>query len=119
MVIAPRVVPDVQAIMKLCNELDRNDGHGVAAPRVPRSSGLDRSRNPKGNCSEGEIVLASVQEHPNDIAGNCSSFIFARKRVQYYAAISQNLLASVDPGTRPPKNKHAHWASQYSGPYCL
>ena len=53
-VIAPRDVPDVQAIMKLCNEFEipvwpfsigRNVGYGGAAPRVPGSVGLDMGRN--------------------------------------------------------------------------
>ena len=53
-VIAPRNVPDVQEIMKLCNEfkipvwpfsIGRNVGYGGAAPRVPGSIGLDMGRN--------------------------------------------------------------------------
>lgn len=49
-VIAPRGVPDVQAVMRLCNEFEipvwpfsigRNVGYGGAAPRVPGSIGLD------------------------------------------------------------------------------
>lgn len=53
-VIAPRNVPDVQAIMRLCNEFEipvwpfsigRNVGYGGAAPRVPGSIGLDMGRN--------------------------------------------------------------------------
>lgn len=55
-VIAPRTVPDVQEIMKLCNEfkipvwpfsVGRNVGYGGAAPRVPGSVGLDMGRNMK------------------------------------------------------------------------
>jgi hypothetical protein len=53
-VIAPRDVPEVQAIMRLCNEFEipvwpfsigRNVGYGGAAPRVPGSIGLDMGRN--------------------------------------------------------------------------
>lgn len=53
-VIAPKDVPDVQSIIKLCNEFDmpvwpfsigRNVGYGGAAPRVPGSVGLDMGRN--------------------------------------------------------------------------
>ena len=53
-VIAPRNVPDVQAIMRLCNEFEipvwpfsigRNVGYGGAAPRVPGSIGLDMGRH--------------------------------------------------------------------------
>ena len=53
-VVAPRDVPDVQAIMRLCNEFEipvwpfsigRNVGYGGAAPRVPGSLGLDMGRN--------------------------------------------------------------------------
>jgi FAD/FMN-containing dehydrogenase len=53
-VIAPRNVPDVQAIMRLCNEFEipvwpfsigRNIGYGGAAPRVPGSIGLDMGRH--------------------------------------------------------------------------
>ncbi|OQU99894.1 FAD binding domain-containing protein [Cladophialophora immunda] len=49
-VVAPRDVPDVQAIMRLCNEFEipvwpfsigRNVGYGGAAPRVPGSIGMD------------------------------------------------------------------------------
>ena len=49
-VIMPRDVPDIQAIMRLCNEFEipvwpfsigRNVGYGGAAPRVPGSVGLD------------------------------------------------------------------------------
>lgn len=49
-VVMPRDVPDVQAIMRLCNEFEipiwpfsigRNVGYGGAAPRVPGSIGLD------------------------------------------------------------------------------
>ena len=49
-VVMPRDVPDVQAIMRLCNEYEipvwpfsigRNVGYGGAAPRVPGSIGLD------------------------------------------------------------------------------
>ena len=53
-VVAPRDVPDVQAIMRLCNEFEipcwpfsigRNVGYGGAAPRVPGSLGIDMGRN--------------------------------------------------------------------------
>ncbi|GME23093.1 FAD-linked oxidase [Neofusicoccum parvum] len=53
-VVAPRKVPEVQAIMRLCNEfripvwpfsIGRNVGYGGAAPRVPGSIGLDMGRN--------------------------------------------------------------------------
>ena len=53
-VAAPRAVPEVQAIMRLCNEFEipvwpfsigRNVGYGGAAPRVPGSLGLDMGRN--------------------------------------------------------------------------
>lgn len=53
-VLAPRKVPDVQAIIKLCNEFNipvwpfsigRNVGYGGAAPRVPGSIGLDLGRH--------------------------------------------------------------------------
>lgn len=53
-VVAPRDVPEVQAIMRLCNEFEipvwpfsigRNVGYGGAAPRVPGSIGLDMGRN--------------------------------------------------------------------------
>jgi FAD/FMN-containing dehydrogenase len=53
-VISPRNVPDVQAIMRLCNEFEipvwpfsigRNVGYGGAAPRVPGSVGLDMGRH--------------------------------------------------------------------------
>lgn len=53
-VAAPREVPEVQAIMRLCNEFDipvwpfsigRNVGYGGAAPRVRGSLGLDMGRN--------------------------------------------------------------------------
>jgi len=53
-VVAPRNVPDVQAIMRLCNEFEipvwpfsigRNVGYGGAAPRVPGSIGLDMGKN--------------------------------------------------------------------------
>ena len=53
-VVAPRDVPEVQAIMRLCNEFEipvwpfsigRNMGYGGAAPRVPGSVGLDMGRN--------------------------------------------------------------------------
>ena len=53
-VVAPRSVPEVQTIMKLCNEFEvpawpfsigRNVGYGGAAPRVPGSLGLDMGRN--------------------------------------------------------------------------
>ena len=52
-VVAPRDVPEVQAIMRLCNEFEipvwpfsigRNVGYGGAAPRVPGSIGLDMGR---------------------------------------------------------------------------
>ena len=53
-VIAPRSVPDVQDVIKLCNEFEipvwpfsvgRNVGYGGAAPRVPGCVGLDLGRN--------------------------------------------------------------------------
>lgn len=53
-VVAPRSVPDVQAVMRLCNEFEipvwpfsigRNVGYGGAAPRVPGSIGLDLGRH--------------------------------------------------------------------------
>lgn len=49
-IITPRGVPDVQAVMRLCNEFEipvwpfsigRNVGYGGAGPRVPGSIGLD------------------------------------------------------------------------------
>lgn len=53
-VVAPRAVPEVQSIMRLCNDFEipvwpfsigRNVGYGGAAPRVPGSVGLDMGRN--------------------------------------------------------------------------
>lgn len=53
-VVAPRDVPDVQAIVRLCNEFEiplwpfsigRNVGYGGAAPRVPGSVGMDLGRH--------------------------------------------------------------------------
>jgi FAD binding domain len=53
-VVSPRHVPDVQGIMKLCNEFSipvwpfsirRNVGYGGAAPRVPGSIGMDLGRH--------------------------------------------------------------------------
>lgn len=53
-VITPRGVPDVQAIMRLCNEFEipvwpfsigRNVGYGGAAGRVPGSVGLDLGKH--------------------------------------------------------------------------
>jgi FAD/FMN-containing dehydrogenase len=53
-VIAPRNVPEVQAVVRLCNEYEiplwpfsvgRNVGYGGAAPRVPGSVGLDMGRH--------------------------------------------------------------------------
>lgn len=53
-VAAPRNVPDVQGIIRLCNEFEipvwpfsigRNVGYGGSAPRVPGSIGLDMGRN--------------------------------------------------------------------------
>lgn len=53
-VITPRGVPDVQAIIRLCNEYEipvwpfsigRNVGYGGAAPRVPGSIGLDLGKH--------------------------------------------------------------------------
>ncbi|OMP88335.1 Vanillyl-alcohol oxidase [Diplodia seriata] len=53
-VVAPRGVPEVQAVVRLCNEfaipvwpfsVGRNVGYGGAAPRVPGSVGLDVGRN--------------------------------------------------------------------------
>jgi hypothetical protein len=52
--VAPRNVPEVQAMMRLCNEFDipvwpfsigRNTGYGGAAPRVPGSIGLNLGKN--------------------------------------------------------------------------
>lgn len=48
-VIPPRSIPEVQALMRLCNEfsmpvwpysIGRNEGYGGAAPRVPGSIAL-------------------------------------------------------------------------------
>ncbi|KAF1981167.1 vanillyl alcohol oxidase [Aulographum hederae CBS 113979] len=53
-VVYPRDVPEVQAMMRLCNEFvipvwpwsaGRNTGYGGAAPRVPGSVGLDLGRH--------------------------------------------------------------------------
>lgn len=53
-VVAPRNVPDAQAIMRLCNEFEipvwpfsigRNVGYGGAGPRVPGSLGMDMGRH--------------------------------------------------------------------------
>lgn len=53
-VVAPKDVPDVQALARLANEYDipiwpfsvgRNLGYGGAAPRVPGSVGIDMGRN--------------------------------------------------------------------------
>ena len=53
-VITPRGVPDVQVVMRLCNEFEipvwpfsigRNVGYGGAGPRVPGSIGLDLGRH--------------------------------------------------------------------------
>jgi FAD/FMN-containing dehydrogenase len=53
-VVTPRNVPDVQAIVRLCNEFEiplwpfsigRNVGYGGAAPRVPGSIGLDLGKH--------------------------------------------------------------------------
>ncbi|KAM5351008.1 hypothetical protein ACJ41O_003731 [Fusarium nematophilum] len=53
-VISPRNVPEVQAIVRLCNKFEiplwpfsvgRNVGYGGAAPRVPGSVGLDLGKN--------------------------------------------------------------------------
>lgn len=53
-VVAPRSVADVQALMKLCNELlipiwpfsiGRNVGYGGAAPRVRGTVGVDLGRH--------------------------------------------------------------------------
>ncbi|KAK4541277.1 hypothetical protein LTR36_008193 [Oleoguttula mirabilis] len=53
-VVAPRNVPEVQAIVRLCNDFEiplwpfsigRNVGYGGAAPRVTGSVGLDLGRN--------------------------------------------------------------------------
>jgi len=53
-VVAPRNVPEVQTIVRLCNEFEmpiwpfsigRNVGYGGAAPRVPGTVGLDMGRN--------------------------------------------------------------------------
>jgi hypothetical protein len=53
-VVAPRDVPDVQAVMRLCNEFEipvwpfsigRNVGYGGAGPRVPGSLGMDMGRH--------------------------------------------------------------------------
>lgn len=55
-VVAPRNVPEVQAIVRLCNDFEiplwpfsigRNVGYGGAAPRVTGSVGLDMGRNMK------------------------------------------------------------------------
>lgn len=55
-VVAPRNVPDVQAIVRLANDFEiplwpfsigRNVGYGGAAPRVPGSVGVDMGRNMK------------------------------------------------------------------------
>lgn len=52
--VAPRSVPEVQAIVRLCNEFEiplwpfsvgRNVGYGGAAPRVPGTVGLDMGKN--------------------------------------------------------------------------
>lgn len=53
-VVTPRGVPDVQGVMRLCNEFEipvwpfsigRNVGYGGAAPRVPGSVGLDLGKH--------------------------------------------------------------------------
>jgi hypothetical protein len=53
-VVSPRDVPEVQALMRLCNEYDipvwpfsagRNTGYGGTAPRVPGSVGLDLGKH--------------------------------------------------------------------------
>ena len=53
-VVFPREVPEVQALMRLCNELDipvwpisigRNTGYGGTAPRVPGSICLDLGKH--------------------------------------------------------------------------
>ena len=53
-VISPRSMPEVQALMRLCNEFSmpawpystrRNTGYGDAAPRVPGSIALDLGRH--------------------------------------------------------------------------
>lgn len=53
-VVAPRSVPELQAIMKVCNDfkvpvwpfsIGRNIGYGGTAPRVPGSVGLDMGRH--------------------------------------------------------------------------
>lgn len=53
-VVAPRNVPEVQDIIKLCNEFEipvwpfsigRNVGYGGPAPRVPGTIGLDMGKN--------------------------------------------------------------------------
>lgn len=53
-VVAPRNVPEVQAVVRLANDFEiplwpfsigRNVGYGGAAPRVPGSIGLDTGRN--------------------------------------------------------------------------
>ncbi|KAK5737238.1 hypothetical protein LTR17_006850 [Elasticomyces elasticus] len=55
-VVAPRSIPEVQDVVRLCNEFEiplwpfsigRNVGYGGAAPRVPGSIGLDMGRNMK------------------------------------------------------------------------
>jgi hypothetical protein len=53
-IISPRSVPEVQSLMRLCNEFEipvwpysigRNTGYGGAAPRVPGSVGLNLGRH--------------------------------------------------------------------------
>lgn len=53
-VVSPRDVPEVQAIVRLCNEFEiplwpfsvgRNVGYGGAAPRVPGSIGMDLGKH--------------------------------------------------------------------------
>ena len=53
-VISPRSTPEVQALMRLCNEFSmpvwpystrRNTGYGGAAPRVPGNIALDLGRH--------------------------------------------------------------------------
>ncbi|KAK5690017.1 hypothetical protein LTR97_012501 [Elasticomyces elasticus] len=55
-VVAPRSIPEVQDVVRLCNDFEiplwpfsigRNVGYGGAAPRVPGSIGLDMGRNMK------------------------------------------------------------------------
>lgn len=53
-VVAPRSVPEVQSVIRLCNDFEvpvwpfsvgRNVGYGGAGPRVPGSVGMDMGKN--------------------------------------------------------------------------